>query len=85
MKRHINDFTGSVGRILCNHCEEVSRIKNEFDLNKFMSGVVSKEIEPQYEQDYKDMVEYMGGLRGFNCKYRFLYNYILAGDGLRVN
>lgn len=79
----VNAVAGSIGNILVGHSEELAAITTKDALLKFLEDVVRPEIDPRFGKDMDKLVAEVGRL-SFYRGYRCVYNYLLAGDNLKV-
>lgn len=80
---YVNQEQGSVGYALLKHAEELSMVENERDLMKLLNKV-HKDVAQKFEQDWNSMTNRLDKQKTILRKIKYIYNYILAGDGLRT-
>lgn len=79
----MNTVPGSVGAAMLNHSDEISKAKDQKDLDEVLTKI-HEDITPEFEEDWNEMMELYDKQKTFVRKYRYIYNFILAGDGLRA-
>ena len=77
-RQNMSSKKGNAGQILAQHCEEMRELKNNKDLENFITSCLLEMNEEA--QKYIDF-EFIRGLhsRPFYKNYQFLYNIYLAG------
>ena len=79
-KVRLSSISGTVGKALMDHVDELNKIKNEDELYVFLDKLLP-EIPGTGKVKFMQVINRK---RTFEEKYLYTYNYLLAGDGLRA-
>ena len=80
--KHLNQIQGSVGQVLTTRTKELNQITTNFELINFLESSKSIVEEP-FKKDLYKLINDVQNQKSFSRNIRHIYNYILAGDGLR--
>ena len=82
--KKVNNQKGSIGYVLNHHIQELNSITTNADLEKFVRTTVASEIDSRFQPDLDTMLKTFKIQNSFTRNYRYAYNFLLAGDGLKV-
>lgn len=80
----INSANGSIGNVLLDRSQKLSTISDKEVLVNFLKSEVSPKVDPRFQEDMTTLISTVEKQKSFFRAYRYVYNYILAGDGLRA-
>ena len=83
MKRNYCNYKGKLGRMLLNRKADLNKVKTNQQLVQFLKSLDRKQLDAE-ANDYLDELICEVSDGSFVRNFQYVYNIVLAGEGLRA-